>query len=40
MTLAQLHLNAGVHIGTPKWKEVLTEVNDIINSDKFSLIGN
>ena len=40
MTLAKLYLNAGVYIGTPKWNEALAEVNDVINSGKFSLAPN
>lgn len=37
MTLAKLYLNAGVYIGTTKFTEALSEVNDIISSGKFSL---
>ncbi|PBJ05424.1 RagB/SusD family nutrient uptake outer membrane protein [Flavobacterium sp. ACN6] len=40
MTLAKLYLNAQVYTGTPKWNEALSEVNDIINSNKFSLAAN
>jgi len=40
MTLAKLYLNAQVYIGTPKWNEALSEVNDIINSGLFSLTPN
>ncbi|MDI9877611.1 RagB/SusD family nutrient uptake outer membrane protein [Flectobacillus rivi] len=40
MTLAKLYLNSEVYIGTPKWTEALSEVNDIINSNKFSLNPN
>ncbi|WP_281635996.1 RagB/SusD family nutrient uptake outer membrane protein [Flavobacterium marginilacus] len=40
MTLAKLYLNAGVYTGTPKWNEALAQVNDIIDSGKFSLTAN
>ena len=40
MTLAKLYLNAGVYLTTPKYTEALEQVNDIINSGKFSLTNN
>lgn len=40
MTLAKLYLNSEVYIGTPKYTEALAQVNDIINSGKFSLTNN
>ncbi|MFV8343181.1 RagB/SusD family nutrient uptake outer membrane protein [Flavobacterium sp. XS2P39] len=40
MTLAKLYLNSGVYLGTPKWMEALKEVDDVINSGKFSLNTN
>lgn len=40
MILVKLYLNVGVYIGIFKWNEVLVEVNDVINSGKFSLISN
>jgi hypothetical protein len=40
MTLAKLYLNAGVYLGTPKWDEALAQVNEVINSGKFTLTYN
>lgn len=39
MTLAKLYLNAKIYLGTEMWDEALAEVNDIINSGKFSLLS-
>lgn len=39
MTLAKLYLNSEVYLGTARWSDALAEVNDIINSGKFSLAG-
>ncbi|MEX0770481.1 MAG: RagB/SusD family nutrient uptake outer membrane protein [Balneolaceae bacterium] len=40
MTLAKLYLNAEVYTGTPRWNDVITHTDAIINSGNFSLIGN
>ena len=37
MTLAKLYLNYEVYFGTPKWAEAQAQVEDVINSGKFSL---
>lgn len=40
MTLAKLYLNAEVYTGTPRWEDVITQTDIIINSGNFSLTGN
>lgn len=40
MTLAKLYLNAEVYTGTPRWDDVITQTDAIINSGNFSLTGN
>ncbi|WP_308993293.1 RagB/SusD family nutrient uptake outer membrane protein [Mariniflexile litorale] len=40
MTLAKMYLNSEVYIGTPRWDDALSEVQDVIDSDKFSLTPN
>ncbi len=35
--LAQVYLNQGVYTGTPDWKDVITECNDVINSGDYSI---
>lgn len=39
MTLAKMYLNSEVYQGTPRWEDALKEVQDIIDSDQFSLTG-
>lgn len=36
MVLAKIYLNAEVYLGTAKWNDALAQVNDVIQSDKFS----
>jgi len=38
--LAKIYLNSGVYVGTPKWNEVITACDEIINSGLYSLEGN
>lgn len=40
MTLAKLYLNAEVYLGTPRYNDALTQVNDIISSGKYDLAAN
>jgi hypothetical protein len=40
MLLAKLYLNAEVYTGTPKWAEVITACDEIINSGLYSLEAN
>ena len=35
--LAEVYLNQGVYTGTPDWKDVITECNDVINSHDYSI---
>lgn len=40
MTLAKLYLNAEVYTGEPRWEDVLTHTNAIIDSGNYSLMAN
>jgi len=40
MLLARLYLNAGVYTGTPRWADVVTYVNLVENSGRYSLPAN
>jgi hypothetical protein len=40
MTLAKLYLNSEVYFGTERWQDALVEVQDIIDSGKFSMAAN
>lgn len=37
MILAKMYLNAQVYLGTPRWNDAITEVDDIIQSGLFQL---
>ena len=38
--LAKIYLNSGVYVGTPKWQQVITACDEVINSGKYNLEGN
>jgi len=38
--LATLYLNAGVYTGTPRWDDVVTMCNNVINTGAYSLMPN
>lgn len=40
MILAKLYLNAEIYTGTPRWEDVITQTDMIINSGNYSLAGN
>lgn len=40
MTLAKLYLNSEVYLATPRWNDALNEIQDVIDSNKFSLTPN
>lgn len=38
--LAKIYLNSGVYVNTPKWQEVITACDEVINSGKYTLENN
>jgi hypothetical protein len=38
--LAKMYINAEVYTGVPMWEECITQCNDVINSEKYSLENN